>query len=140
MKFLRVPVAAIALCWVPIATSQTTMGSDTVIVVPLVADTSHFKSEITVYNPNPTAITVDVEFYEANNSGTPGAKPCSPILVPANRSGSDFVLDGQCALNIAASHFGSLLLAEHTYAMPFYGYARSPSPNGAGFQYRGVSR
>jgi hypothetical protein len=40
------------------ALAQTTAGSSATIVVPVIAQTSSFGSEVTLYNPNASAISV----------------------------------------------------------------------------------
>src|SRR5207342_3114184 len=92
------------------AAAQTTAGSGTTIVVPVTAQTASFSSEVTAFNPNGVAITLDVAFYEANNSATPGPRTCTDVVVPANRS-VQFALAAKCTLT-AQSHFGLLVLTE----------------------------
>ena len=48
-----------------IAAAQTTSGTSATIVVPVIAQTGSFASEVTVYNPNAAAITVQPAFYDA---------------------------------------------------------------------------
>ncbi|HYT98539.1 MAG TPA: hypothetical protein VEO36_14545 [Casimicrobiaceae bacterium] len=42
--------------------AQTTSGTSATIVVPVIAHTASFGSEVTAYNPNGGAITVNVSF------------------------------------------------------------------------------
>ena len=63
---------------------QTTSGTSATIVVPIIAQTSSFGSEVTVYNPNGGAITVNPVFYDAQNTATPGPKACTSVSLGAN--------------------------------------------------------
>ena len=114
---------------------QTTAGTSATIVVPVIAQTSSFGSEVTVYNPNASAITVNPVFYDAQNTGNPGAKACTPLSIGAGAS-VEFSLAGQCALPTGAN-FGLLVLAEATGTQRFYGYARTQNPQGIGFSTEG---
>src|SRR5690348_6756258 len=100
------------------AFGQTTAGSSATIVVPVVAQTGSFGSEVTVYNPNAAAIVVSPMFYDAQNTGSPGPKPCTSISVGANASVA-FTIATQCALP-AGSNFGLLVLGESTGTNRFY--------------------
>ena len=119
-------------CW---ALAQTTSGSSATIVVPVIAQTASFGSEVTAYNPNAGAITVNVSFYDAQNTANPGAKACTPLSIGAGAS-VEFSLAGQCALPTGAN-FGLLVLAEATGTQRFYGYARTQNPQGIGFSTEG---
>src|SRR4051812_7722812 len=79
------------------ALAQTTFGSSTTIVFPVIAATSVFTGQVTLYNPNGTDITVGLDYFDANNTSIPGSKLCNDIAVPANRS-VQFVLATQCTL------------------------------------------
>ena len=139
MKTIGAVLSAFVILGVALAaaSAQTTAGSGTVIVVPVTAQTASFASEITVYNPNAGSITLDVAFYEANNSpGGGGGKTCADVVVPANRS-VQFTLAGQCMLNPVVSHFGLLVLTDLAGVNPFYGYARVQNPQGIGFSVEG---
>src|SRR5438477_6119786 len=83
--------------------AQTTAGSSATIVVPVIAQTASFGSEGTAYNPNAGAITVNVAFYDANNTSSPGPKTCTALSLPAGQS-VQFSVAGQCALP-AGSNF-----------------------------------
>ena len=115
--------------------AQTTSGSSATIVVPVIAQTASFGSEVTAYNPNAGAITVNVSFYDAQNTANPGAKACTPLGIGAGAS-VEFSLAGQCALP-TGGNFGLLVLAEATGTQRFYGYARTQNPQGIGFSTEG---
>jgi len=115
--------------------AQTTSGTSATIVVPVIAQTTSFGSEVTAYNPNGAAITVNVSFYDAQNTASPGLKVCTQLSLPAGRS-AQFSVAAQCALP-AGSNFGLLILAEQSGTQRFYGYARTQTPGGVGFSTEG---
>ena len=115
--------------------AQTTAGTSATIVVPVIAQTPSFGSEVMVYNPNGGAITVTPVFYDAQNTGSPGPKPCTSLSIGANVTRT-FTLPAQCALP-AGSNFGLLVLSETTGTNRFYGYARTQTPQGVGFSTEG---
>src|SRR5437773_8731691 len=97
--------------------AQTTMGTSATIVIPVIAQTPSFGSEVTAYNPSGAALTVTVSFYDAQNTSSPGLKACTPLSLPAGRS-VQFSVAGQCALP-AGSNFGLLILAEQSGTQRF---------------------
>jgi len=115
--------------------AQTTAGTSATIVIPVIAQTASFGSEVTVYNPNGSAITISPVFYDAQNTATPGPKACTSVSLGANVS-KVFTLATQCALP-AGSNFGLLVLSETTGTNRFYGYARTQTPQGVGFSTEG---
>jgi hypothetical protein len=117
------------------AFAQTTAGTSATIVVPVIAQTSSFGSEVTLYNPNASAISVTPTFYDAQNTGAPGPKSCTALSIAANVT-RQFTVAAQCALP-AGSNFGLLVLAEATGTQRFYGYARTQTPQGVGFSTEG---
>jgi len=121
--------------WAASGNAQTTAGTSATIVVPVVAQTSSFTSEVTVYNPNAGAITLSVAFYNAQNTTSPGAKTCNALLVPGGRSAA-FTVTTQCALP-TPPNFGLLILAEQTGTQRFHGYVRTQTPQGVGFSTEG---
>jgi hypothetical protein len=133
---LRAAFAALMLVVAAVpAIAQTTAGASTAIVVPVTAQTASFSSEVTVFNPNAVPVTMDVAFYEANNSSAPGAKTCTDAVVPAGKS-IQFTLASQCALG-AGSHFGLLVLSELLGTKPIHAFARVQNPQGIGFSVEG---
>jgi hypothetical protein len=117
------------------AVAQTTAGTSATIVVPVVAQTGSFTSEVTLYNPNAGAITVSVAYYNAQNTASPGAKACNPLVLPGGRSAA-FAVATQCALP-APPNFGLLILAEQSGTQSFHGYVRTQTPQGVGFSTEG---
>jgi hypothetical protein len=121
--------------WAASAGAQTTAGTSATIVVPVVAQTGSFTSEVTVYNPNADAITVSIAYFNAQNTTSPGAKACNALVLPAGRSAA-FAVTTQCALP-APPNFGLLILAEQTGTRRFHGYVRTQTPQGVGFSTEG---
>lgn len=93
----------------------TTAGASSTIVIPVVASTGSFVSEVTVFYPGPfsgtaTSMTMNVFYYDANGLPSPGLKPCAQLSINAGQTKS-FVLASQCTLG-AGSHFGVLVLQD----------------------------
>ena len=114
---------------------QTTAGTSATIVVPVIAQTASFASEVTLYNPNAASIDVNGVFYDAQNTAAPGPKACTSLAVGSNVSKA-FTVATQCALP-SGSNFGLLVLSESTGTNRFYGYARTQTPQGIGFSTEG---
>ena len=64
---------------------QTTAGTSATIVIPVIAQTSSFGSEVSVYNPNGAAITVSPVSYDAQNTATPGPNTVGPMAMRAGQ-------------------------------------------------------
>ena len=136
------PRAVLALLLVAYSTAvqaQTTAGTSTVIVVPVVAQTASFASEVTLFNPNVEAISVAIHYYDANNLTTAGPKSCNLVSIPAGSS-VQFGLAAQCTLESESSHFGLLVASEQTQTQEFHGYVRTQNPQGIGFSTEGFPR
>lgn len=125
------------------AEAQSYVGVDSRVVIPIVAQTGSYSSEVFVMNASSaTPLTIDVLFIGANGSATPGNHDCGQIVVPASVSGepatTSFTLAGQCALN-AGSNFGSIVLQDT--ATPevnqFFAYSRTQNPYAIGFSIEG---
>lgn len=131
-RFYALAVAAASLLAAP-ALASTTAGAGSVLVIPVVAQTASYESEIFVRNPNDTPLQVTVKFYEANNSTTPGLRPCSALNLAAQQTIA-MKLGTQCTLG-AGSHFGMLILenAATEKTQIFYAYNRTQTPSGNGF-------
>jgi hypothetical protein len=135
MQTLRALLVPLGVIVATAAVAQTTAGTSTKIVVPVIAQTVSFGTEVTVYNPNAITIAVNPSFYDAQNTASPGAKACSSLSVGAGLSRT-FSISTQCALP-SGSNFGLLVLAEASGTKPFYGYARTQTPQGVGFSTEG---
>ena len=130
-------VSLLALaCAVP-AIAQTTAGSGSVIVIPVVAQTSSYSTEVFVRNPNAFSITLNVKFYEALTSSEPGLHTCTQLTV-APALTVPFTLVSQCAPD-ASNHHGMLVLEDAAAQQVdlFYAYSRAQTPGGNGFSVEG---
>jgi len=129
---------ALALGGVTATQAMTTAGAGTRVVVPLVAATGSFQTEISVHSPWPAGVTITVEFYEANNSATPGKKTCTPVATTGIQTVA-FDLRQQCALSEGSSHFGFVVLTDASAdrANHFLAYSRTATPQGIGFSVEG---
>ena len=120
------------------ANAQSTLGFGAAIVIPVVAQTLSFSSEIFVHNPLGSALTVDVTLIEATTSFAPGPKSCTQLAVPAGGSVS-FQLLAQCSLDPSKAHFGMLVIqdasAEAVNAV--FAYSRTQNPQAIGFSVEG---
>lgn len=134
------------LIWVTLAFSasgvteaQTSAGSGSVLVFPVVAFTATFTSEITVQNPNGNAITLDLDYYESNNAHDPGFHDCGTFTVPAGQSLA-FTMNAKCPAEVGTTHFGMLILRHDDPANQldlFYAYSRAQTAAAVGFSIEG---
>ena len=99
-----------------VAHAQSTAASGSVIVLPVVAETVSYTSEVVVRNPN-SALTLNVKFYEALTSTTPGLRTCSQLTVAASQS-KPFSVSDQCNPLGAGNHHGMLVLEEPLRSRP----------------------
>ena len=137
MKLAIFLLAALGAALTAPVAAQTTSGAGRVVVVPLVAQTSTFQSDITVFNPNGNSITVSVNYFDANNLPTVGQQPCANLVIPGNRS-AHFSIGTQCALaSPSASHYGMLILEDIAQVNYFYAYSRVANFQQIGFSTEG---
>jgi hypothetical protein len=82
-------------------------------------------------------LQINVKFYEANNSTTPGLRPCAPLNLAIQQTVA-IKLGTQCTLG-AGSHFGMLILesADAQKTRVFAAYNRTQTPSGNGFSVEG---
>ena len=128
-------LAACSLLAAGAAVAQTTFGSSPTIVFPVMASTSTFVGQATLYNPGSSSITVHLNYFDSSSTATPGAKPCTDATIPANSS-VQFSLATQCTLG-GGSHFGVLVATDSLNTNQFYGYSRTQNFAGAGFSIEG---
>jgi hypothetical protein len=118
--------------------AQTTIGTASVQVIPIVAQTGSYSTEVIVSNATGGPFPIDVLFYEANTSSTPGLKTCAQ-LTPAGGAAVVFALNTQCTLTPGQNHHGMLVLRSaplYDY-FTFWAYSRSQTPGGNGFSVEG---
>lgn len=118
------------------AHASTTAGAGTVMVIPVVAQTTSYTTEVTVYNPQSASITLNVKFYEAKTSFSPGLKTCTQVTAASGRSVA-FSIAAQCAglIDLTKNHHGMLILEDSAAEKVnyFFAYSRSQTPGGNGF-------
>lgn len=139
MRIARLILAgSIVAAGIGAAQAQSTAAAGSVIVVPLVAQTVSYSTEVTVRNPNLSSpIVLSVRYYEAINAAAPGLVTCAPLLVAANEAKA-FTLQDQCGVS-GASHFGLLVLEDAAVQKTnvFFAYSRTQTPGGNGFSVEG---
>ena len=120
-----------------LANAQSTAGAGSVVVVPLIAETVSYSTEVTVRNPNSAPITLNVRYYEANNASVPGLVTCTQLTVPALES-KPFALSTQCGVS-GSAHFGMLVLEDSAAQQTnvFFAFSRTQTPGGNGFSVEG---
>jgi hypothetical protein len=129
----RAALCAVLLSASSHAVAQTTAASGTMLVIPLVAATTTYSSDIFIRNPNATPISIVFNFYEAKSSATPGKRTCANVALAALET--KLVRVGtQCTLT-PVSHHGFVILED---AAPekvnrFFALARTEGFNGNGF-------
>ena len=110
-------------------------------LIPVVASTASFISEISIVNAAGTALTLNMTFYEAETSLTPGQKVCTPVNVPADGALTVRLagVGGQCTL-VPGSHHGFVILSDASPAKEglFAAYSRVSNPQGLGFSVEGI--
>lgn len=137
--WLRLICVILALYATGVAQAQTSAASGTVLVLPVVAFTATFTSEVTVQNPNVNSITLDLDYYESNNAHDPGFHDCGQFTVPAGQTLA-FTMLAKCPAEIGTTHFGMLILRHHDPANQldlFYAYSRAQTASGVGFSIEG---
>ena len=138
-NWLRFIWVALAVCASGVTQAQTSAGSGSVIVLPVVAFTATFTSEVTVQNPNGNSITLDLDYYESNNAHDPGFHDCGQFSVPAGQTLA-FTMLAMCPPETGTTHFGMLILRHHDPANQldlFYAYSRAQTGSGVGFSIEG---
>ncbi|MFI4887632.1 MAG: hypothetical protein ACHP7B_02680 [Burkholderiales bacterium] len=113
-------------------------GAATTILIPIVAATASFTSEIYIKDQSGTSRTVSMQFYEAIGSQTPGPKTCAAVQLAAFQT-LTITIAGQCGPLAAGGHFGFVVLTD---ASPnkdklFYAFSRVSNPQGIGFSAEG---
>jgi hypothetical protein len=137
MRFARLVVISALTATAGAAHAQSTAASGSVLVVPAVAQTVSYTSEVVVRNPNATTLTLNVKFYEALTSTNPGLRTCAQLSV-ATLESKPFTLGAQCTLG-AGSHHGMLILedASAQQTNTFFAFSRAQTPGGNGFSVEG---
>lgn len=137
-RWLRLALGVLSFGAVTSTHAMTTAGSGSVIVIPLLVQTASFTGEVTVRNLGSSVLTLDVRYYDALNTLTPGQLPCAQFILQPNES-RPFTLGAQCTLG-AGGHFGLLILEdadanEKTHL--FTAFSRTENPSKIGFSVEG---
>jgi hypothetical protein len=102
------------------------------MIIPIVAQTASYTSEVTVRNPYDDALPINVGYTGGMGTTSAGQRACSPLSVPA-RSSVQFDIATQCAIP-TSGQFGYLTLAENaSEPSPFQAFSRTQTPGGNGF-------
>ena len=137
-KWLTLCAIAVATLAAGRAGAQSTLGYGSAIVIPLVAHTVSFDTEVFLHSPLSAApLTVDVTLVEGTTSAAPGPKSCGQVIIPASGSAS-FGIATQCALG-AGGHFGYLVVQDSSAEAvnSFYAFSRTQNPQAMGFSVEG---
>jgi hypothetical protein len=112
-------------------------GAGTQIIIPDVASTVSFISQIIVKDESGTSHSLSFEFYEALTSDSPGKKICTSVPLTAFQT-KTVTLAGQCPLG-AGNHHGFVILTDTTGAKDnvFYAFTRVENPAANGFSVEG---
>lgn len=132
-KTLLAVLGGLALCGT--AQAQSPNGYGTLVDLPVVVNSSTFKTEIFIHTRSgPTNISVTY----FGGTGTPtGVIPCGSVALTGGQSGS-YDLGALCGLSNAQSNFGRIRLQELSPDnLPFAAYARVQSFSGNGFSVEG---
>jgi hypothetical protein len=138
-KWLAACAIAVGTLTVVPAGAQSTLGYAPTILIPVVAQTVSFASEIFVHNPQgATPLTVNITLVEATTSSVPGPHTCTQLVVPAGGSAS-FALNSQCTLAPGVTHFGYMVLQDASTEglNPMFAYSRVQNPQAIGFSVEG---
>jgi len=120
------------------AQAQSTAASGSVVVVPLIAETVSYTSEVIVRNPNNATLTLNVKFYEALTSANPGLRTCSQLSV-ASLESKPFTVNAQCSPLGPGNHHGMVVLEDSAAQQTnvFFAFSRAQTPGGNGFSVEG---
>jgi hypothetical protein len=138
MRVARFLATTILAATAGVAHAQSTAASGSVVVIPVVAETVSYTSEVVVRNPNSTSLTLNVTFYEALTSTNPGLRTCSQLTVAPLES-KTFNVSAQCSPLGAGNHHGMLVLEDGAAQQTnvFFAFSRAQTPGGNGFSIEG---
>jgi YD repeat-containing protein len=111
-------------------------AASTVVVIPLVARTASFTSEIFVSNASPSSINVNLRFYGARGTTGAGLNICTTQSIPA-QSTVALPIAIACPSLPSSSQYGLLVLEEALRRTPLSVYSRTANPHGNGFSIEG---
>lgn len=110
------------------------VGYNNNLVVPLVAQTSSYATQIFVHNPSSGPIDVTFSYAGASSSATAGSVSCNTLSIAASEV-VETSLGELCPLLNPGSNFGALASSSiYSFAI----YARVQTPSGNGFSVDGM--
>lgn len=137
IRLIKLCFAASLLTSVGLGQAMSIDGAGTIVVIPLFADTPNFTSEVTIYNPNGSAVDIAPNFVGMDGRATVGRRDCTLITIPANTS-VQYSLPTLCPTINPGSNNGKLTLVSNSIAnLPFFAYARIQTIAGQGFSVEG---
>lgn len=84
-------------------------GSGSIMIIPIVAQTVSYTSEVTVRNPyNDIPLTIQVFYTGAKGTSAAGLQPCEPLTVPP-LSTVQFSVGVQCSLPSSGLQSGAIM-------------------------------
>lgn len=113
-------------------------AAGTTLVIPVVASTATFTTELMVQDMSGVSRTVNMTFHEAVTSSTPGPKTCTPIALSPYQPVT-VTLSGNCPI-AAGSHHGFVILSDASAPATnlMYAFARTVNFAGIGFAVDGI--
>lgn len=117
------------------ARAQTTDGYHTILVFPVVADTSSFGQRFSFRNPDPAnAVTVSPIYFPATGTSQSTSINCPSFNIPANREATFTSLRQLCPSLASGNQFGFLYTSESDgFNRPYAAFSRASNPAGQGF-------
>ncbi|MGE5101958.1 MAG: hypothetical protein ACM3SX_18390 [Deltaproteobacteria bacterium] len=118
------------------AASAAVDATSAFMVLPVVAQTASFGSEVTVFNPHPDFdLVLGVQYVGGDGTPAAGVRSCGSISLPALRA-VQFNVGTKCSL--AVGNFGMLRISDsgsngNGIPLPFHAYSRVANPQGIGF-------
>jgi len=107
-------------------------GAGSIMILPLIAQTGSYASEVTVRNPYNFTLQVLVFYTGGTVTTGAGLNFCAPLNI-APFSTVQFSVGSQCALP-AGGQFGLVTLVENAAVpSPFQAFSRTQTPGGNGF-------
>ncbi len=117
------------------AIAQMMIGYNQGLIVPLIAETPSYQSQVYVHNPSASTVSVRFDYVGATSSDTPGMQICETLQIPAGNVVKTS-LSALCPGISPGFNFGSLSTTFNGSNIALY--ARTQTPSGNGFSVEGV--
>ena len=132
--------APIVVPTVPLPPSTSIGGgaSGSVLLVPVVARTASFESEVFITNQTASSVTVNLRYHGARGTTAVGSNVCSTQTIAA-QSTLALTLATACPSLPTGSQFGMLVISEAQLRSPLVAYSRTANPQGNGFSVEAYS-